>query len=209
MDLKPITQEIVVILFSALILGLAVSFPGTSILLSGTIYFIIIISINLLAKKIIAHKFEANLKLKFWSVYQYGFAKGSHFFKPLPMIWLPLFFAFISRGFFTWMAITEFEVNPRSEKVSKRHGLYSFSEMTDSEIASIAIAGIFANLILSIISYIIGLELLAKLNIYYAVWSLIPLSGLDGTKILFGDKGKWFLMLVITVIFLGYSLVIV
>ncbi len=211
---KESIKEIITIIIAAIVLALAVSFPNSTILLTTSIFFIVIIAVNVVVKKIIAYSLEANVTIKFWSWYQYGWRKDSHFKSPVPMFWLPVVLSFITRGFFYWLSILEFDITPRTERVSKKHGLYRFSEITDWHTASIACFGISANLILAILGYIFAsfypsLELFARLNIYYAFWSIIPLSSMDGNKILFGSKLLWFIFAVITTLALVWSLIIV
>tara|TARA_Y100000034_G_scaffold49130_1_gene60734 strand:- start:231 stop:863 length:633 start_codon:yes stop_codon:yes gene_type:complete len=204
-----LTETITVIL-AAVILAVAYSFRDTSLFLWVAVSFLIIIVLNVLAKKISAYYFEAKAKTKFWGWYQYGFASRSHFKKPLPMLWLPIVLSFFTKGILNfWFGILEFDIKPKTERVSRRHGLYRFSEMTDWHIALIATAGIIINLIAAAIGYFAGFETFAKLSIWFAAWSLIPLSSLDGSKIFFGSKALWFTMLVIVGIFLGYSLAVV
>jgi hypothetical protein len=207
MDFKHSLKEILTIILAAFIIGFAYSIFELSFFLSIFISFLIILTLNVVAKKFVAYHLDAKTKVKFWEWYQYWFRKDSHFRTPVPMFWLPLVISFISYGFFQWLALLEFDVEPRTERVSKRHGLYRFSEMTDWHIASIATFGIVINLILAVIGYMFNFELFARLNIYFAIWSLVPLSSLDGSKILFGSKGLWFTMVVISMIFLGYSLI--
>jgi len=216
MNAKETSIEIITIILAIIVLSLAVSYSDSSILLAATISFVFIISLNIAAKKILAYYFEADIKTKFWSWYQYWFSKGSHFKKPLPMLWLPLVLSLVTKGFFWCLAVLEFDVKPRTERVSKRHGLYRFSDMTDWHIALIATAGIITNLVLAVIGYMLGsigyasgFELFARLNIYFAAWSIIPLSNLDGSKVFFGSKILWFTMLVIISIFVGWTLMIV
>ena len=213
MELKNIGKELTTILIAALILGLACSFLNVTIFFAATISLFIIIFFNVLIKKIYAYNLEADIKPKFWSIYYYGFQKNAHFSKPIPMFWLPLVLSLATRGLFWWLPILEFEVKPKTERVTKRHGLYRFSQMTDWHIALIATMGMFINLILAVLGYIgaswfPSLGLFARLNIYFAAWSILPLSGLDGSKIFFGSRPLWVTMLVIVAIFLGYSLMV-
>jgi len=201
--------EIIIILSAAVILGFTVSIPTLSEVAASIIYFIVIISANILIKKVIAYYLEAKVTTRFWSWYQFGFAKKSHFKKPIPMFWLPPLLSLISKGYLLWLAILEFDIKAKTERVSKRHGLYRFSEMTDWHIGVIAAWGIAINLILAIIGYLAGFEFFAKLNIWYALWSIVPISTLDGSKILAGSRGLWFTLLVIIAIFLGYSFIII
>ena len=68
--------------------------------------------------------------------------------------------------------------------------------------------GIITNIILAIIGYAAGFELFAKLAIYYSVWSILPISSLDGTKILFASRALWLTMAIISMMFLGWGLLI-
>tara|TARA_Y100000310_G_scaffold339456_1_gene432139 strand:+ start:2652 stop:3284 length:633 start_codon:yes stop_codon:yes gene_type:complete len=199
--------EIATIIIAAVILAVTYSFFSISTFIWVAISFLIIITLNVLAKKISAHYFEAKTKTRFWGWYQYGFTAQSHFKKPLPMLWLPLILSFFTKGLLNfWFGILEFDIKPKTERVSRRHGLYRFSEMTEGHIAAIAVVGIIINLLAAIVGYILGFETFARLNIWFAAWSLVPLSSLDGSKIFFGHKGLWFTMLVIVAIFLSYSL---
>ena len=207
--MKKLFKEIATIILATIILGLVVSYPSTKTILAASISLLIIITLNILAKKSLGHYFEAKVNPKFWSWYQYWFTKRSHFKKPVPMLWLPLLVAFLSQGLFWWLAILEFDVSPKTERVSRRHGLYRFSEMTDWHIALIATAGIVINLLASIVGYLLGFEFFARLSIFYAFWSIIPLSSLDGSKIFFGSRALWITIFIITSIFLGYSLIVV
>jgi hypothetical protein len=72
----------------------------------------------------------------------------------------------------------------------------------------IATWGIITNLVLAIIGYSFGYELFAKLSIYYATWSIIPFSSLDGTKIFFSSRVLWTILFAIILMFLalGFSI---
>ena len=195
-------------LLAAIVLALAVSFKNTAILYPAFLSFLIIITVNILAKKIVSYNFETDIKTKFWTVYQYGLGKSNHFNKPIPMIWLPLLLTLFSRGFFFWLGILEFDVKAKAERATRRHGLYRFTEVTEWHIALIATWGIIANLILAIIAYIANFELFAKLSIYFIAWSIIPLGRLDGSKIFYASRRLWITIFTITAIVLGWGLII-
>ena len=92
------------------------------------------------------------------------------------------------------MASLVFDVKAKTYRAAKRHGLYRFSEMTEDHIGYIASAGIFANILLAIITYFIGLPIemnFVVLSIYYIFFNMIPVSDLDGNKILFGNMVLW------------------
>jgi len=207
-NFKDSWKEILVIIIAAIILGLSFSFPGFKNPLLLITLFFIIISINIIAKKIIAYYYEASIKTKFWRWYQYWFTRRSHFKKPIPMLWLPVVVSLAFNGVIQWLGILEFDIQAKTERVSKRHGLYRFSQLVEYHVAVIATTGIAINLIVAVISYIIGFQTFAQLNIYYAFWSIIPLSGLDGYKILAGSKILWTTLLIITGLLLVGSLII-
>lgn len=208
MDFKEIGTEALIIILAAIILAISIAFKDLSIIYAATISFLIIIGANVLIKKIIGYTLEINVKTKFWSWYQYGFRKDAHFKKPIPMVWLPLLLSLLTKGFFQWLAILEFDVTPKTERVAKRHGLYRFTQLTEWHIAWIATWGIIFNFVLAIIGYIAGFELFARLSIYFIAWSIIPLSGLDGAKIFFSSRGLWMTLFTIIAIILGWGLII-
>ena len=105
--------------------------------------------------------------------------------------------------------ILEFDITPKTERAAKRHGLYRFTQMAEYHVAIIAATGLIINLIAAVISYIAGFTTFAQFNIYYAFFSIIPISSLDGTKILFGSKILWTILFVITLILLAGSFIIV
>jgi hypothetical protein len=209
MEINENIKEIIIVVLASLILALTVSFQDTAILYSASIIFFIIISSNLIAKKIAGYFFEIKTKIKFWSLYQYGFKKGSHFKMPLPMAWLPLILSLLTKGLFWWLAILEFDVQSKAERASKRHGLYRYTQVTEWHIAWIAVWGIITNIVLAFIGYLAGYELFAKLSIYFSLWSIIPLSSLDGSKIFFSNRVLWTTIFAILLILFGWALIIV
>ena len=209
MEIKEFGKEISTIILGIFILSLAISFKNPSIFYIALLSFTIIITLNIITKKIVGYFLEADVTIKFWSWYQYGFRKDSHFKNPLPMAWLPLVLSLLTKGFFWWLAIIEFDVKPRTERVSRKHGLYRFTEMTDWHIAWIASWGVIVNLLVAIIGYILGFEFFARLSIYFATWSLVPIGSLDGNKIFFGSKGLWGTITTITLILLGWGLLVI
>lgn len=208
MDIKKLSLEIFIIILASLVLGVSVGFDNMSLAYTAGISFLIIIGANVLIKKIVGFFLEINVRTKFWSWYRYGFRKDSHFKKPVPMLWIPLVGSLFSRGVFWWLAILEFDVTAKTERVAKRHGLYRFTQVTEWHIAWIATWGIILNFALAIIAYITGFEMFARLSLYFAAWSIIPLSGLDGSKIFFASKGLWITLATITLIILSWGLAV-
>ncbi|MBC8435100.1 hypothetical protein H8D91_01215 [archaeon] len=206
MEKHKLLKEILTIILAALVLAIVVSFPNMKNLPYPFYSFLIIISLAGLLKKTYAYYLEADTKIKFWSMYQYGFKRKSHFKRPVPMVWVPLILAPIHLW---WFGILETEIVARTERVSKRHGLYRFSEMTDWHIALINSLGIITTLFLAIIGYLINQELFSNLAIYYTFWSILPIGGLDGTKIFFGSRYLWTILAIFLLIIFGWLILIV
>lgn len=192
---------------------------SANLLLRGTIAFLwvllavfAVIVINVVAKKVAGFYFETDIETKFWEVYQFGFKPSRHFKKPVPLgAFLPLIskiILFPINGF-VWMASLVFEVKPRIYRAARRHGLYSFSEMTESHIGYIAAAGIAANLAFAIIGYLIGFTDFARFNIYYALFNMLPISNLDGNKIFFGSVALWSFLASLVLVGLFFAIFIV
>jgi hypothetical protein len=192
MDKNRLLKEVGTILLASIILAISFSFLKIGeidgIFMNSFYSMLIIITFTFLVKKAYAYYLEADVKVKFWSMENYGFRKKAHFVRPLPMVWLPLLFAPLG---LKWFGILETEIVARTERVSKRHGLYRFSEMTDWHVALICTAGIIASMFLAITSYILGFETFSKMSILFMTWSIIPVGSLDGTKIFFGNRFLW------------------
>ncbi len=194
MEIRNGIKEVMIFFLAVIVLSISYIYPELQsldrflVILGG---FILVIGCNLVVKKITAYSLEANVTTKFWDMYYFGFQNKSHFKNPLPMIWLAPLLSFVSRGVLFWMPILEFEITPRTERIAKRHELYRFADMTEWHIALIVFWGIVANLVLYVILNIFGLREIAVISLYYSIWSIVPLSSLDGSKLLFGSKQLW------------------
>ncbi len=209
MESKELMIEISTVILAVVVLGFSIGFGRPlEYILYASISLLIVISINLIVKKLIGYLLEIDVKTKFWSWYRYWFRKGDHFAAPVPMIWLPLILSLISQGALWWLAVLEFDVAPRIERVSKKHGLYRFTEVTEWHIGLIATFGLISSLFIGIIGYIAGFELFAKISIFYAAWSIIPLSSLDGSKIIFASRNLWAIVAIVTAVLTFWALAI-
>jgi len=207
-------KEIIPILIVILILGFTVS-----LIRSWTLFYysllsiLLIVLINITAKKVAGFYLDSEIEIKLWEIKRYGFKPHKEFKRPFPAgAFFPILLTAISFGYLTWMASLIFEVKPKVYRAAKRHGLYSFSEMTESHIGLIAASGIFATLGFAVLGYFIGLpEIMnfVNLSILYAFYNLIPLSDLDGNKIFFGNKILWSFLATVTLIGIGYIILMV
>jgi hypothetical protein len=204
-------KEIITIITITIILGFSISLMRTpTLFLYTSLSILIILIINTIAKKISGYYFETEVEVKFWEIQRYGWRPGQHLKKPFPIgAFLPVIIAFLSLGYFKWMASLIFDVKPKIYRAAKRHGLYSFSEMTEYHLGLIAASGILANLIFAIIGYLIGFTEFAKLNIYYAFFNILPISNLDGNKIFFGSLILWSFLASIILIAVGFVFLLI
>jgi len=122
--------------------------------------------------------------------------------------YIPLFFTLFSLGLIKVMTFLTYETGALKHRAAKRHGYYSYTEMTDWHNGLIGAAGVVILLLISLISYLTGLELLSKMAAYYAFWNMIPIAKLDGTQIFFGSRIIWAVLGVITLIFALYAFVL-
>jgi Zn-dependent protease len=172
----------------------------------------IVFGANIFTKKILAYYLDSEIEIKLWQITRIGVRSGQHFKRPFPA---GAFFPIISKIFlfpfksFIWMASLVFDIKPKVYRPAKRHGLYSFSEVTESQMGIIAAAGIVINLALALIGYFAGFTLFAQLNIYYAFFNMLPISDLDGNKIFFGNLVLWSFLASLTLAGLLLSILII
>jgi len=204
-------NELVAISVSTIVLGFIFSIgQAINVFLDSALAVFFIIIINIIFKKVASFYLDSEIEIKLWEIQRYGFKSNKYFKKPVPAgILLPIIFTALSMGYFKWMACIIFDAKAKVYKAAKRHGLYSFSEISESQMGLIAAAGIFANLSFAIIGYLIGFEMFARLNIYYAFFNIIPISDLDGNKIFFGNLPLWSFLASLVLIGLGSIIFIV
>lgn len=166
----------------------------------------IIIFVSIFAKKIFAFMLDADVEHEIWKMSRYGFKPAWHLKEPVPAGGIfPLFFSVFTLGAVKFMGILSYETRALKYRAAKKFGFYSYKEMTDWHNGLIGSAGIFAVLILTMISYLfpaLNLELLSKMAAYYAFSNIIPFSKLDGTQIFFGSKILWAVLASIATIFM-------
>jgi hypothetical protein len=209
-------KEIASIIISSIIIAFSITLvKDLNLFLLTLLGVFILIIVNVIVKKVMAYLLESEIEIKIWEIRRWGFKTSQHWNKPFPIgAFMPLILRVILFAFngFTWMASLVFETEAKAYHAAKRHGIYSFSEMTEEHIGRIAAVGIFANLVLAVLFYFIGGDfgnLFSKLNIWFAFFNMIPISDLDGNKIFFGNLVLWSFLAVVTLIGLGYTFFLV
>ena len=205
------SREISSLIIIIFILAITISFlRSIEVFLYILLAVFLTLVINIFAKKIMSFYFDSQIEIKLWKIKRYGFPAGSYFKKAFPAgIFFPIIISAISFGNLFWMASLVFDVKPKIYRAAKRHGLYSYSEMTEEHIGLIAAAGVFANLVFAIIGYLVGFSEFARLNIYFAFFNILPLADLDGNKIFFGSLILWSFLAALVLIGIGYALFLV
>ncbi|HEB46886.1 MAG TPA: hypothetical protein ENI22_00260 [Candidatus Pacearchaeota archaeon] len=205
------SKEISTFLLITFILAVTVSFiRNVNLFLYTLLAIFVLILINIIAKKIAAFYLESEIEVGLWEIKRYGFKKARHFKRPFPAgIFLPIIVSVFSLGSLVWLASLVFDVKPKVYRAAKRHGLYSFSEMTEYHIGLIATAGVVANLAFAILGYFLGFPEFARLSIFFAFFNMIPISDLDGNKIFFGSLVTWSFLAAITLVGMGYALFLI
>ncbi len=179
--------------------------------LSQAVFFaLMLLCVSVGAKKIVASMVDTGAEHRIWHMDRYGFHPTAYFKKEIPAgIIIPLVVSIISLGKFFLMTPLTYESRALKHRAAKRHGMYSFTEVTDWHNGLVGASGIVATLALVIISYLSNQESLAKFATYFALANLIPFSNLDGTQIFFGSRIIWTVLVVITAIFFLYSILLI
>lgn len=187
-------KEILSVIIIVFVLAFAVTLHNLTNFLTVLLIVFLVVLINIIAKKVSSFYLDSEIEVGIWEFQRYWFKPEHHFKKPVPAgAFLPIIskIIFLPLKNFVWMASLVFNVKPKTYRAARRHGLYTFSEMTEDHIGLIAASGIAANLIFAVLGYLIGFPLFSKLNIFYAFFNILPISDLDGNKIFFGNIILW------------------
>jgi hypothetical protein len=199
-------KEIWSITISALMLGFVFSFRqwgsgpafelGTGLvnLIRLSILSAIALLVYLISHKLIARNYGCGSTFRIWSIKRFWFTKRAKIKNTKIFgikinsikigIILPLLFSFFSNGLLKFCAVGSSEISEIKLARTKRQ----FKQVTDFEIAIIHFAGPLTLTLLALILNIIpGFSDLVKISYYIAIFAMVPLAGLDGTKIFFGS----------------------
>jgi len=183
---------------SALVLGYIIAFSAFTWLgwLIGIGLALAMIAVHVIVQKLVAYKFGADLEYDLWHIRRYWFYEKAYLKKWLFPAWLiiPLVLSIITAGLIKWFGVLTFEARPTTRRIKKR-----WFEITEWEFALIAVSGIFANLVIAIISQFLGWNEFAALNILFAFFNALPFSQLDGTKIFFGSRILWLFTIILII----------
>jgi len=212
MEIMKKVNEFLHIILAIIILAFSVSLAKLNLgnFLLALLFFAIIFAVNIGAKKIIAYYLQTSVETKIWQIQRYGFKEKQHLNVPIPAgIILPFLISILSLGNVYWLASTQSEISARKSRVIRKHDFYSYTELTEWHIGLIPAAGIFACLVLAFIAYFLNQGELGRLAIFFACFNMLPLGNLDGTKIFFSSLILWFVLAALSLIALGYAILLI
>lgn len=206
-------KEISAIFISTLIIAFASTLIETwDLFFSALVAVFLVICVNIFAKKISGFYLESIVEIIPWEIRRWGLKPHQKFKNFFP---IGAFLPIISRVFLlpfnglVWTASLAFDVKPSVHRAARRHGVYTFSEMTEAHTGLIAAWGIIANLFFAFVGYLLNFPLFTQFNLWYAFFNMIPISDLDGNKIFFGKPLLWYILGVFSLIGFLYSFIIV
>jgi len=198
LSIREIIHIIIGAIFLGLILAVKIKWPILSIepleFFSMFGLSILMLGVFVASQKFIAVKLDFSIKSKLLSFRRFWFhplaeRRKAEFPFDFPLwLALPLFLILITGGFFRWLAIFDFDIEPLALRVRRR-----WKDLTEEDIAKVAIAGPMGVLILGIISRIIGQALIipgfnnfALICVWFSLIAFIPIG--SSFKLLMGSR---------------------
>lgn len=210
------TKEIISIILAIILFAFIIWFfeGDTKVIINSFIIASLVILVNVAAKKIAAAYYSAKAEINIWQFQRWGYYQRSQFKSPKPLgLILPFLLVFASAptGFIKMLTFLQTDISPTIKRAAKRKGDISqrHFEITDWHNGWIVGIGIIVNICLVFLPYLFKTKLMfdiARYSIYYAVWNMIPIGQLDGTKVFFINWKFWIFMWIL--VFLGIGLLI-
>ena len=194
--------EIRTLFIAALVLGLLFGYDDgqanfqLSYWITNVIIMIILALFSLImyvaGHKVRAKKFGCESSIHIWSMSRFSYAASSHLKGPIKAIPLgviiPLLLIFLTQG--AWKVATFTSTTIKS--ISARRLGREFRRVTEFEEAQIALAGPLTALLVAFIAKILMpsfpvMQHLMVINLYLAMFNMLPIPTLDGVKIYFGS----------------------
>ncbi|MCX6741557.1 MAG: hypothetical protein NTX24_00045 [Candidatus Pacearchaeota archaeon] len=193
-------EEVVIWIVSSIFLGFLMSIKivshflyidPLSVLLYSA-FAMILLFIFIFAQKLVAALLDCSTKTKWLSFKQYWFDDRLKLNWSFPLwLFLPLFLFLITLGKFVWLAILNFDAEPKEGRFRRK-----WHEISEFDIGKIAVAGPIAMLIVGLILRLLSLTNLAFYAVLLGFLSLIPIG--NGFKLLLSSRPLWIFSLVLT-----------
>ena len=199
--------EIINLVLAAIVIGFLFSFKSFSInyitsvinWIKYSIFGLVALVIYILAQKLTAKRFNAQVEYRIWNIKRFWFTNELSFEVPLGLI-LALLLIFLTNGAFIFLAISSFAVVRKH--VAHKIGRI-FPRVTEIELAKIAVVGPLTSIILVLLLTSLKLVnvdfgVFISMNLFLALYNMIPVSQLDGLKVYIGSRT----LFVLTAVFL-------
>ncbi len=200
-------REIKSLIIGGIVLGFIFSFRewgygqlnlsiGITNLIRYSIISIIVLLVYQSSHKLIAKKYGAISSFRLWNIKRYWFSTKSKVenltnnkIKSINTgIIIPILLALLSNGYLKFAAVGSSEVT----SVSKKRLGKKFKHLTGFELAQIHLVGPLTLLLVALIlNQFAGFEKVVEICYLISIFSMIPFSGLDGSKIFFGSLGLY------------------
>jgi len=193
-------NEVFAIAVASLMIGYLLAFKQFSWIswLSFTGIGALIVLVHHLGQKISAYSLDCSTETELWSMKRFMWFFGGKFKKSFPTwLFVPLIIVWLSFGAIKWLAVTSFNIIPLPSRIKFR-----WRELTEWHIALIATGGLLFNILAAIIARAFGFNTFALYNLTFVLFNLIPIGGLDGSKIFFGSILLWVFMVAFSLILL-------
>ncbi|MCL6500589.1 MAG: hypothetical protein K6T16_00960 [Candidatus Pacearchaeota archaeon] len=195
---RDILEETIILIIASLFLGFLISlelvWPKISIdeyaFLEGSLISLLMLSTFVIAQKVVAYHLDCKIKTKLISFRKYWFQsykegrKAELPFEFPAWLLLPLAIALLTNGLIKWLAILNFDIEPKATRARRK-----WQELTESDIGKIAISGPIAVIALGLLFKIANFNEYASLCAWLAFLALVPI-GL-GFKILNSTRITW------------------
>lgn len=199
-------REIGSLILALIILAFANSFIDFNKFLYSLVFFAIILTVYVAAKKFAAWYVECKEEIKILTFQRYGVYERSFLKTPIPMgLILPFALTILSLGWVKWFAVLESTVEGTTARAARRHDIYSYSELTEWHLAVVSGAGIFSMFLVAIFSYLLNFPELSRLSIYFAAFNMLPLGKLDGVRVFFGSRPMFTILWILNILGLVYA----
>lgn len=185
-------DEIGIWIVSSLFLGLIISAKITKgVLYIGNDFFwmsafvFIMLFIFIASQKLVAWWLDCKIKIKWMTFRQYWFDEHYKLRWSFP-VWfiLPVLLFLVTLSRINWLSIFDFDPEPKESRIRRR-----WYDLTEMDVAKIAIAGPVALMFFAIILRILTLNEFAVYPALLAFLTLIPVG--QGLKVLMGSRSLW------------------
>lgn len=174
------------------------------LMMQGMLLIAIAILPNILAKKIVAKKYETEVEYRIWSITEKKQATSNYIkkiFMTIPIgLLLPILIVIVSQGKLLFLAFGMFIISKHKTHIGKQRPY-----LTEFESAKIAFIGPITNLLIALIFKLISpfylIQQAIDINLYMAIYHLLPLPNLDGLKIFMAGRTFYIFTITFTIIF--------